>query len=74
MESEEYHFRTLEDLGQGVNVRTVHMYFYEFIPDRKEGLVSGPCSFFKDVIHNAILDPAWTSNDDCSKRSGSVGY
>jgi len=47
-----------------MDVRAVYMNFHEFIPDSKEGLVSGPRSLFEDVVGDAISDPAWTSDDD----------
>lgn len=53
-------------------MRTVHMNFDEFVPDTKEGLISGSCGLFEDMIHDTILDPAWTGDDDGPKRSRSV--
>ena len=43
------------------------MYFHEFIPDSKKGIVLGPGSLFKDIVRDAISDPAWTGDDDGTK-------
>ena len=71
---ERVHLGTLENLGQGMDVGAVHMYFNKFVPDTKKGLISRPCSLFEDVVHDAILDPAWAGDDDNPERGRSVGY